>query len=90
MTAYFSRRDSDAEAVELAKVYEDFLIRFGGEKQNVELSIETAAVINILDTYEIVFSTGRFLAGVREAEDLQQASTLALRLDQHLKTVDAK
>ena len=85
ITAYFSRRDSDAEAVELAGAYGAFLTRFGGENQSVEMPIENAAVINILDTYEIIFSIGPYLAGVREAEDLKQATTLAVRLHQHLK-----
>lgn len=88
ITAYFSRRDSDAEAADLAGEYGAFLIRFGGENQSVELPIENASVINILDTYEIIFFTGPYLAGVREAENLQQASTLAVRLHQHLNTMD--
>ena len=89
ITAYFSRRDTDAEASELATAYREFLLRFGGETHSIELPIQNAAVINILDTYEVVFSIGPYMAGVREAEDLQQAITLAMQLYQHLKTVNA-
>ena len=90
ITAYFSRRESDAEAAELATAYQEFLIRFGGKAHSIELPIENATVIDILDTFEVVFSTGPHMAGVREADDLQQAITLAARLYQHLKTVNAK
>ena len=89
ITAYFSRRDTDAEASELATAYREFLLRFGGKAHSIELPIENAAVINILDTYEVVFSIGPYMAGVREADDLQQAITLAMQLYQHLKTVNA-
>lgn len=87
MTAFLSRRESAAEASELAEAYRQFLIQFGGEARKAELSIENAALINILDSYEIVFAVGPYLAGVREAAQPQQAETLALKLYQRLKTV---
>ncbi len=37
-------------------------------------------MIEILDTYEVIFTHGPFLAGVREAESRQQAEDLAIRL----------
>lgn len=37
-------------------------------------------MIEILDTYEIIFSYGPFLAGVREATTRDQAAKLALQL----------
>ena len=88
--AYFSRRESGAEAAELARAYREFLIRFGGKNLGVDMPIENAAVIYILDSHEIVFSTGLYLAGVREAENLQPALTLAMRLYEHLKTAGEK
>jgi hypothetical protein len=88
--AYFSRRESEAEAAELAAAYREFLVRFGGKNLGIEMPIENAAVIHILDTHEIVFSMGPYLAGVREAENLQQALTLAMRLHEHLKMVGEK
>ena len=88
ITAYLSHRGTDAEAAELVKAYQEFLIRFGGETHSIELPIENAMVINILDTYEVIFSTGPYMAGVRESDDLQQSITLAARLYQHLKTVN--
>jgi hypothetical protein len=88
--AYFSRRESEAEAAELAAAYREFLVRFGGKNLGIDMPIENSAIIHILDTHEIVFSTGRYLAGVREAEHLQQALTLAMRLHQHLKMAGEK
>ena len=87
ITAFLSHRESAAEAVELAEAYRQFLIQFGGEAQKVDLSIENAAVVNILDSFEIVFAVGPYFAGVREAADPQQAATLAVKLYQRLKTV---
>ena len=37
-------------------------------------------MIEILDTYEIIFSHGPFLAGVREATSRDQAARLAIQL----------
>ena len=87
MTAFFSRRGSAAEAAELAGAYLGFLVTFGGEEQKTDLPIEGAAAVNILDSYEIVFAAGPYFAGVREADRLDQAAALALRLYRRLKTV---
>ena len=87
MTAFLSHRESAAEAAELAEAYRQFLIQFGGEARKADLSIKNAVLINILDSYEIVFSAGPYFAGIREAADPRQAETLALKLYQRLKTV---
>lgn len=87
MTAFFSRRESAADAAELAEAYRQFLIQFGGEAQTADLFIEKAVMVNILDSFEIVFAVGTYFAGVREAADPQQAATLAAKLYQRLKTV---
>jgi hypothetical protein len=44
------------------------------------LPIKNAQMVEILDTYEIIFSYGPFLAGVREAASREQAEDLAIRL----------
>lgn len=87
MTAFLSRRDSAAEAAELARAYRRFLVTFGGEAQDTDLPIEGAGSVNILDSYEIVFAVGPYFAGVREAARLEEAKALALRLYQRLKAV---
>ena len=85
LMAYYSRRKTPGEAEELASSYLDFLIAFGGKKVESDLGIKTAKVIDILDTYEIVFSHGPYLAGVREAADQKPAQELAINLFNRIK-----
>jgi hypothetical protein len=80
LMAYLSRRKSPGEAQELAGVYADFLLAFGGSAAESDLAIPSAKIIYILDTYEIVFSLGSYLVGVREANAQQPAQDLALQL----------
>ena len=85
LMAYYSRRKTPGEAEALASSYRDFLIAFGGKTVETEPGIKTAETINILDTYEIVFSHGPYLAGVREAADQQPAQELAVQLFNRIK-----
>ena len=85
LMAYYSRRKNPREAEELASSYRDFLTAFGGKSAESDLGIKTAKMIHILDTYEVVFSHGPFLAGVREATDKQPAQELALKLFNRIK-----
>jgi hypothetical protein len=39
----------------------------------------------ILDTYEVIFSQGPYIAGVREATDTAQAIALAVTLKKNLE-----
>ncbi|MGD8963114.1 MAG: hypothetical protein PVF29_18090 [Desulfobacterales bacterium] len=80
LMAYFSRRKSPGEAQELAGGYADFLMAFGGSAEESDLAIPSAKVIYILDTYEVVFSHGPYLVGVREATSQQPAQDLAQQL----------
>ena len=85
MMAFLSRRQDSREARELAAAYQKFLTDFGGKNFNHDLPIKDAGLVEILDTYEVIFSIGPFLAGVREAENKQQAIDLAQRLYERLK-----
>jgi len=85
LMAYYSRRKTPREAQELASSYRDFLIAFGGKTAESDLTIKTAEMIYILDTYEIVFSHGPYLAGVREAADQQPAQELVMQLFNRIK-----
>ena len=87
LMAFFSRRASPQESQGLAAGYTDFLIAFGGSSTASDLTIPAVKVIEILDTYEVVFSYGLYLAGVREATDKQQAQELALQLYNGIKGV---
>jgi Family of unknown function (DUF6599) len=87
LVAFFSRRKTSREAQALATGYLDFLATFGGEPADVDPGIEAAKMIYILDTYEIVFSHGAYLAGVREAAEKQPAQELAMQLLNRIKEV---
>ena len=85
LMAYYSRRKSPGEAEELAASYHEFLTAFGGQKVDSDLVIKTAKMIHIMDSYEIVFSHGPYLAGVREAADKYAAQELAMQLLNRIK-----
>jgi hypothetical protein len=80
LMAFLSRRQTPSEAQELAVSYGNFLLNFGGQNIEQQLRVKNAQMIEILDTYEIIFSYGPFLAGVREAASKEQAEDLAIRL----------
>ena len=85
LMAYLSRRGSPAEATKMASAYGKFLLAFGGKQIETQLPIKGARLIEVLDTYEIVFSHGSYLAGVRDAVNADQAKNLAIRLYDQLK-----
>lgn len=87
LMAYISRRKMPREAQDLASGYQQFLTAFGGQAIELDLPIESAKAIYILDTYEIVFAQGAYLAGVRESTEKQPARELALRLLKRIKEV---
>lgn len=78
--AFLSHRKTTEEAEELAQAYQEFLIAFGGRHIEIDLPIAGAKMVDILDTYEVIFSKGHFIAGVREAQDRNHAQELAIRL----------
>ena len=87
LMAYFSRRQTEDEAKKLSTAYRNFLIDFGGQALEIELPIEEAQLIEILDTYEIIFSYGMYMAGVREATTIDQAKKLVPQLYERIKEV---
>ena len=87
LMAYISRRQTPAEADKLALEYRNFLASFGGKSIVTSLPSENAQMIQILDTYEIIFTFGPFLAGVRESDNKEQAKNLAISLYNKLAEV---
>ena len=85
MMAFLSRRQENQAAQDLASAYQKFLETFGGQPLDADLPIKGAKVVEILETYEVIFSRGPFVAGVREADNKEQAITLALQLYDKLK-----
>ncbi|MEE8415177.1 MAG: DUF6599 family protein [Desulfobacterales bacterium] len=87
MTAFLSHRKTSQKARALGLGYYRFLLTFGGKAVEQPSRITGAKIISIMDSYEIIFSFGRFVAGVREASDRKQAMELAHRLRKGLKAV---
>jgi hypothetical protein len=85
MTAFLSRRADPREAAALADAYVDFLKTYGGEVIASDDPIPGAAIVAVLEMYEIVFAQGPFLAGVHEAPSRDHALMLAKELAAKLK-----
>ena len=85
LMAFLSRRQETRAAQDLAVAYQKFLETFGGQNIDANLPIKNAKLVEILETYEVVFSCGPFMAGVREAASKEQAISLAQRLYEKLK-----
>lgn len=85
LMAYLSRRGSPSKATEMAEAYAKFLLAFGGKEIEGNLAIKDARLIEVLDTYELFFWKGSYLAGVRDAATAEQAKMLAKRLYDRLK-----
>ena len=64
--AYVARRESAAAAQSTAETVRDFYLEYGGTSLD---GPEGAAVIDILDTIEVVLHQGRYVIGVHEAPD---------------------
>lgn len=79
-TAFLSRRASAEEARSLTAAYIDFLITYGGNRIDLPAGAPPVTAVEILGTYEIVFDSKDFLAGVHEADDLETGLTIAKRL----------
>ena len=84
VTAFLSRRKSQNDATSLVEAYTSFLLTFGGTELKSTLDIPGARLVEIMDTYEIVFSRGSILAGVHGAENRKAAEEIALMLNQSL------
>jgi hypothetical protein len=86
MMAFLARRQDAGEAQDLAAAYQNFLETFGGQTMEADVPIENAQLVEILETYEVIFACGPFIAGVREADNKEQAIALARQLYEKLKT----
>ena len=85
LMAFLSRRQETRAAQDLASAYQKFLETFGGQPIDADLPIKDAKLVEILETYEVIFSYGPFFAGVREADNKELAIHLALQLYDKLK-----
>ena len=84
LTAFLSKRQSQSEAAELAATYVSFLLAQGGTEVKSRLDIPGARLVQIMDTFELIFSQANVLAGVHGAESRKAAEELALMLKKKL------
>jgi hypothetical protein len=80
LTAFLSIRETPSEASELLAAYHGFLIENGGVEVKSDINIPGAKLVEILDTFELILSHGKFLAGVHAAEDKGEAERFARTL----------
>jgi len=77
LTAFLSLRETSSEASGLVAAYHQFLIENGGVDVKSEITMPGAKLVEILDTFELIFSRGKFLAGVHAAENKGEAERFA-------------
>jgi len=92
-TAFLSDRGSAAAAAAAAQDYRSFLEQFGGRRLESPTDGDmpsNLAIVEILGSYEVIFSRGRFMAGVHEAPAtepaLELAKTLKTRIDEFIQS----
>jgi len=90
VTAFVSDRQTPEAASALAGTYRQTLLSYGATIVDTQPSPAEATVLQFFDTYEIIFSRGRYLAGVHEAADLKSADRVARLLADHLEHLDGK
>ena len=84
VTAFISKRKTPKEAKDLALDFHKHFITFGGKNIKPGLAIKGIKMIEIMDTFDIMFSFNSYLAGVHEASTKAQAEEVAKALAQTL------
>lgn len=79
-TAFFRLCRSPEAAARLAFEYQAFLMEYDGVAAPENNSLPNSRLIQILDTYTLVFTHGNTVAGVQDARTPDQAEMLAMRL----------
>ena len=85
LTAFVSLRPNAEAAAALAADYGQAMVSYGASVIDSPQTLADSVALQLFDTYEIVFSRGRYLAGVHEADDLDGAASLAQRIASHLE-----
>ena len=87
VTAFISKRKTPQEAKDLAIDFHKHFIAFGGKDIKPGLAVKDIKMIEIMDTFDIMFSLNSYLAGVHEASTKTQAEEVAKALAQTLGEV---
>jgi hypothetical protein len=87
VTAFISKRKTPQEAKDLAIAFHKHFIAFGGKDIKPGVAVKNIKMIEIMDTFDIMFSLNSYLAGVHEASTKVQAEEVAKALAQTLGEV---
>ena len=85
VTAFVSPRPDAEAAAALAADYQRAMISYGAVVVDHPTPLAHSVALQLFDTYEIIFSRGRYLAGIHEADNLADAASLARRIASHLE-----
>jgi len=91
VSIFFSKRKNADEAKTIAKSYNDFLISNGAKSVEPASDVLKGLNAGLLDFYgttEIVLATGRFVAGVHEADNRDAAQKAAEVLIERLNKIN--
>jgi len=80
LTAFLSKRPSDAEAAKMVKMYRDFLIENGAKPKKAINEKLDGSVLDFYGYIEIVAQSGLWLVGVHESQNQEAAERLVLRI----------
>lgn len=72
-TVFLSRRKSAEDAEALASGYSNFLTAFGGKGIEPISEIPNIQIIEIMDTFEVIFTKDQYLMGVHSADNIETA-----------------
>ena len=88
LTAFVTGCKDPASAAQLSTAYHDFLIANGGKAQTNQNVGPTGEPIELMGTWEFVFATGSFVAGIHAAPSPGPAVQLATRVHQQLQSLN--
>ena len=89
-TAYISERKTAQEARALVTGLHTYFKNFGGRTLQANNAIQDVKMIEIMGTFDLMFSMGRYFAGVHEAPTQKQAEEIAEMLAASLQKRQAK
>ena len=77
VTAYIAKQKTDREARTLVTGLHTYFKNFGGRTIQANIAIQDVRMIEIMDTFDLMFSMGGYFAGVHEAPTQKQAEDIA-------------
>ena len=67
--AYFSKRKTDQDARELVVGLHTYFKNYGGRDVKPGIALQDTRMIEIMGSFDLMFSVGPYFAGVHEASD---------------------